>query len=87
MSHATKAAHELRTGDLIDLEGDPYATTPGEDMSASDRKAHESTVLTFEFEYATVESVEPETPDCFVIHTSLTSFACPPDHTFKIGTP
>ena len=82
------AAVNLLPGDLIDLEDDEYATmTPVErphwlpeaarQMQLAD---HEATVMTFYFELAEVESVERETEDCVVVHTSLTSFGCPPDH-------
>jgi phosphoribosylaminoimidazole carboxylase (NCAIR synthetase) len=76
-------AADLREGDVIDLEGDPFATRPREDADEQERLAHESTVSTFQFEYAQVESVERETDTCVVVHTDATSFGCPPDHQIK----
>jgi hypothetical protein len=82
-------AAELLPGDRLDLEGDEYACTFDADERLDDpanaqRYAdHVSTVSTFQFEYAVVESIERETERCVVVHTSLTSFGCPPDHRLR----
>jgi len=78
-----REARDLKAGDLIDLEDDEYASKADAGLSMIDLQAHESTVDTFKYEYAEVESVVTESPECVVVHTSLTSFACPPDHPFK----
>lgn len=80
----TKLARDLVEGDMIDLEGDRYATMILEGASRRDREDHESTVSTFAFELALVEEIEYETDTCIVLHTSLTSFACPPDHPLSV---
>lgn len=80
----TKLARDIAEGDMIDLEGDSYATMIPEGASRRDREDHESTVSTFTYEFALVEEVEHETDTCIVLHTSLTSFACPPDHALKV---
>jgi hypothetical protein len=46
---------ELRVGDLVDLEGDPYADPRRDPMNC------------FEFELAEVASVERETADCVAV--------------------
>lgn len=82
----TKQARDIQQGDWLDLEGDVYATM----MSAlhytqKDIEDHEEAVALFQFECALVDEVEHETNTCIVLHTSLTSFACPPDHELKIA--
>lgn len=77
----TKLARDLTEGDMIDLEGDRFATIlPGSWYTEQDREDHESTVDIFRYEYANVHEIERETDTCVVVHTSLTSFAFPPDH-------
>lgn len=80
-----RAAANLREEDRIDLEGDRYATMAAPSASAQDIADHDSTVSMFEYEYAIVETVVRETPECVVVHTSLTSFGCPPDHQIKLA--
>lgn len=77
-------ARDLRPGAYLDLEGDEFATTPPPDADARALADHELTVSTFEFEMAEVEEVEHETEGCVVVHTSLASFACPPDHRLRV---
>lgn len=69
-----RLAHQLIPGDLVDLEGDKYADPNGDDTL-------------MEFEYAVVERVERETPECVVVHTDQSSFGCPPDHVVKLAPP
>jgi hypothetical protein len=77
----TKLARDLVEGDIIDLEGDRFATAPSPLCTSEQaREDHLATVDTFRYEYAEVEEIERETDTCVVVHTSLTSFACPPDH-------
>lgn len=51
-----KPVEELRPGDVIDLQGDPYADPPGNEFAAW-----------YECELVEVASVERETPDCTVV--------------------
>lgn len=64
-----RIAAALLPGQRVDLEGDPYAEA--DDLAA--------------WEYAEVESVERETPECVVVHTSQSSFGCPPSHLVKLA--
>lgn len=70
-------AKNVREGDRLDLEGDQFADPNGDGIGESGH------FYGFEFELAEVESVEFETRDCVVIHTSLGSFGFPPDHPIK----
>jgi hypothetical protein len=72
-----KRADQVQEGDRLDLEGDQFADPSGDGIGESGH------FYGFEFELAEVESVEVETPDCIVIHTSLGSFGFPPDHNIK----
>lgn len=77
----TKLARDLVEGDIIDLEGDRFATAPSPLCATTqDILDHGVTVDNFRYEYAEVEMVEQETDTCVVVHNSLTSFACPHDH-------
>lgn len=64
-------AKNIRVGDQLDLEGDEYADTD-----------HDNPLL--EFEYAIVEEVELETPQCVAIVTSQGWFAFPAEHELKV---
>lgn len=83
-------ADNLKPGDLIDLEGDEYATmaptTSQGVLGSRELEDHDLTVSTFEFEYAEVESVVAETAECVVVHTDATSFGCPPDHMIELAS-
>jgi hypothetical protein len=62
---------DLRPGDMIDLEDDPYAD-PDQDSARH---------IVFECEYAVViEPPEQETPDCTLVHTDAGSFGFPRGH-------
>lgn len=64
---------DLKEGDLVDMEH-----LPGIDY-------HDQLA---EFEYGVVDTVEQETPDCFVVHfTNLTSCGFPPDYEVMRGEP
>jgi len=81
----TKLARVLSEGDMIDLHGDGFASASSPlCLSYQDWEDHLSTVNGFQYEYAEVENIEHETNQCIVVHTSLTSFACPPDHELKL---
>jgi hypothetical protein len=66
------AARDVRPGNLLDLEGDRYA-------------GKHDTANVFAYEYAEVEGIEWETPECVVVHTDQGSFGMPPDHRLKLG--
>lgn len=64
---------QLRIGDRIDLFRDPIADPDeGEDHPE------------FAFEYAVVEHIEIETPECTRVDTSQGSFGFPPDHWIEV---
>jgi len=66
---------DLLPGDMIDLEGDPYADPPGNPDA-----------LSLVFEYAVVGDVVPETSECIRIDTvEHGSFGFPPDHAVKVS--
>lgn len=65
----------LREGDLVDLEGDPYAG------SVHDDPDHELCLIALEFEYCVVASIERETPVCVrVDFDNWDSVGFPPLH-------
>jgi hypothetical protein len=61
----TKAI-DLQPGDMLDLEGHPYADPDRDEPS-------------LEFEYAVVLEIELETPGCVLVTTDVVTFGCPPD--------
>lgn len=67
------AAGLLCVGDVVDLENDPY----GDPRDANGE--HVNPII--EFEYATVNFIERETPDCVVLgFEGIDRFGFPPDH-------
>ena len=64
----TIKATDVKSDDLLDLEGDQY----GGELDFVDT------------EYARVDTAFQETDNCIVIHTELGSFGCPPDHELKL---
>lgn len=75
------AATALRPGDLVDLEGDPYAERPCEpgcdDCGLRARS--------FPYELERVLEVEIETPGCTVVHfESGLSVGFPTDHELAV---
>jgi hypothetical protein len=64
----------VREGDRLDLEGDPIADPNGN--GTTDLGHYEA----FEFEFAVVNEVWTEGPDCVVICTSQGEYGFPPDH-------
>lgn len=66
-----KKVADLREGDLVDLEGDPFA----------DPKRNKPE---YQFEYATVVEYELESPDCMCIYFESTSVGFPPDHMVEV---
>lgn len=72
MTQMTKAS-QIVPGDILDLEGDPYADDPNDEMQFPNQ-----------YQYAVVEAVEQETDYCVVIYTVENgNFACPPSHRLK----
>jgi hypothetical protein len=67
-------ASDVREGDLLDLEGDPIADPNGN--GTTDLGHYEA----FEFEFAVVNEVWTEGPDCVVICTSQGEYGFPPEH-------
>lgn len=65
--HRMTRVDELREGDCVDLEGDPFSDPDGDDPR-------------FETEYAVVEAVEFETENCIVIHYGNHACGYPPNH-------
>jgi hypothetical protein len=66
----------LQPGDLVDLEGDPYAATQTEVWRTSD-----------EYLYAEVIGIEQETPECIrVDFESHPSIGFPTDHVVMVST-
>lgn len=63
---------ELKLGDLVDLEGDPYA-----DTSEDWKHYHEC-------EYGVVEGVEQETSDCVRVDFEHLSVGFPLDHLLTV---
>lgn len=68
------AVSDLYPGDMLDLEGDPFAD-----------KTEDGAPNPFEFEKAVVESVEPETADCTLVTSELVNCGFPPDHKVKVN--
>jgi hypothetical protein len=66
--HVQRRVDQVRVGDRVDFKGDEYA-------DKGDNSHPE-----FDFEFAIVESVERETPNCIRIDTTQGSFGFPPDH-------
>lgn len=66
------AVADLSVGDLVDLEGDPYAD-PGKDSMSP-----------FIYEYERVDNVERETADCIRIDFNSTSIGFPPNHLLRV---
>jgi hypothetical protein len=75
---------ELKEGDLVDLLNDRYADPFGHSGTESDPDdgSDEARHMALEDEYATVEGLEIETPDCTVVYTNLASQGFP--HGYKI---
>ena len=62
----------LRPGDLVDLEGDPYADPLADHP--------------YDTEHLTVADIVRETPYCYVVHfEGGPSVGFPPDHTLPVG--
>lgn len=72
------AAQDVREEDLLDFQGDSIADP--ENKGERYNPEPPATVTIFWAEYATVEAVEHETPDCVLIHTDQGSYGFPPDH-------
>ena len=62
---------DLKEGDWVDLENDPYADPLGE-------------VVLLECEFQVVSTIEQETPDCVCVY--FADFVCgfPPEHEVKV---
>ena len=70
-------ADELKVGDLLDLEGDPYG-----DNIEPDTGERNPTLI---YEYSQVGEIVRETPECIVIYSEHSAFGCPPDHRVKVA--
>lgn len=75
-SHVPTAVRDLRPGDLVDLEADPYADRPCADGCEDCDLARS----TFAYEYVQVHELEPETADCLVVFFDGHAVGFPPDH-------
>jgi hypothetical protein len=73
---------DLKPGDLVDLENDPYADPFGARGEEEDPAGGEgeSRHMSLECSYATVEGTEPEDPRCTVVYTDLASACFPNGH-------
>lgn len=69
MKSVNVSATTLVQGDIIDLEGNQYA-------KCACGGGCNTALL---YDYARVEVVVEETPECTVIYTDLATFGCPPD--------
>lgn len=75
---------ELKEGDKLDLEGDVWASYLNPvNHSLAEIRDHETDLMHFECELVEVDSIERETEDCVVVHTSYISFGVPVDHRVK----
>ena len=74
---------DLSEGDLVDLESDPYADPNGDGTCADADCDHYEA---FAFEYGEVLSVEGETPDTVVVHTTLGSYGMPTTHRLAVAS-
>jgi hypothetical protein len=60
MADIPTPATDLREGDLVDLQHDPFYDRETEDADPD----HDACRMAIEFEYQTVAGIERETPDC-----------------------
>jgi hypothetical protein len=67
MDPTTMRVDELREGDMVDLEGDPFA-----DPDRSEDWLH--------YEFAVVADTERETDECVRVDCLGVCFGAPPDH-------
>jgi hypothetical protein len=68
-----KQAIDLKAGDMVDLEGDPFV----------DQTEHGPSVQS---EYAVVETIEIETADCVCVYfENFPTHGFPANHLFTIG--
>ena len=65
---------DLKPGDMVDLEGDPFAD-PNHDE------------IQLQYEYIVVDHVREETPGCWLLEGGNVDFLCgfPPDHEVVVG--
>lgn len=77
MIETTCRIRDLKPGDMVDLEGDPFADPGGENTTAHG----------FDCELATVMEVDHETPACTAIgFEGFDIVGFPPDHTVPVRT-
>lgn len=76
-----KRADQVQEGDFLDFEGDSIVDPDGTGESFNPEPP--ATTHIFWAEFATVEAVERETPDCVVIYTDQGTYGFPPDHLLK----
>lgn len=76
-----KRVGQVKEGDWLDLQDDDYA-----DPANGDQRDGLGEHPFWAYEYAKVESVEHETPECTVLHfENGPSCGFPPDHMVKEG--
>lgn len=74
MTDIRKAVRDLKPGDLVDIEADKFADPP----AARDPF--------WEYEYAVVDEIYPEGPECIVVHfADGPSVGFPPDHEVPVS--
>ena len=73
--HVERRVIDLRVGDRVDLESDPFA-----DPEGYTHGPHNSANPEFAFEFLVVEHIARETDDC--VRVDFNGFSCgfPPDH-------
>jgi hypothetical protein len=79
---AKRRIDQVRIGDRLDLQNDPFADANRDD-DAGELGDHPE----FEFEFASVEAIELESHDtdpCVVLYTTQGAFGFPPDHLIAV---
>lgn len=72
-----KRVQDLQEGDMVDLEGDPYADPEGEEPDCDDCASRRDS---YKYEFEEVMGVEQETPDCVRVDFIMDSIGFPTDH-------
>jgi hypothetical protein len=84
-THEEVKVEDLREGDLIDLENDPFADPFGFDGTERDPEdgGDEANHMALEYEYAEVEGTEQETPANTIVYTFSVNVSFPHGHLVK----
>lgn len=73
----TKRVTDLSPGDLVDLEGDPYAICPDDECNC---------MVNAEYEYGVVDFVELEPDDVVAVYfDNFGAIGFPPEHVVRLG--